>query len=167
MTDAVAAALSEVCRRVVVVGDAEALPGRTRIADLRPQHGPLGGIEALLASDIDSRYLVCPCDMPMITATLLRRLTEPSDAAAVVFHVADAERFLPLPARLGVEALEGARRQLDEGRRAVHAFIESIAHDEVAVGASEAPVLMNINTPDELAMLTVHPPIRSSAHPPG
>ena len=77
--------LREVCQRVVVVGDAETdLP---RIEDLRPGQGPLGGIEALLATGDDTQYLVGPCDLPLITPSVLRRLTEPGPGAPVC-HVA-------------------------------------------------------------------------------
>ena len=98
MLEVVTEALREVCARVVVTGDMEI--GLQRVADLRPDQGPLGGIEAILASGLDAQYLVCPCDMPLVTGTLLQRLTGPADGGATVFQIEGEDSVRPLPARI-------------------------------------------------------------------
>ncbi len=89
MIEAVADALAGVCRTVVVVGGAtaETLPGVEHIADLREGQGPLGGLEALPASGRDAEYLVCPCDLPLVSAGMLRRLTCGGGSRATVFRI--------------------------------------------------------------------------------
>jgi len=143
--------LSEVCERVVVLGDAETdLP---RIEDLRPGQGPLGGIEALLASGSDTDYLVCPCDLPLVTPTLLRRLTGPTNCVATVFQVEGEADFWPMPVRVSVQSLTAVRTQLDLGRRAVHDLVRTLGPAVIAVSREEAKALANVNTPDDYEQL--------------
>ncbi len=151
MLAAVAAVLAETCRDVVVVGDAET--PMTRIEDLRPAQGPLGGIEALLASNLDTHYLVCPCDVPLLTATLLRRLTVATGAVATVFHVDGEPDFWPLPARISAEALDDVRGHLDGGRRAVHELVRALDPEVIALPRDDARALANVNTPADYEAL--------------
>ncbi len=147
MIEAVTRALAELCREVVVAGAVET-PLQS-IADLRPGAGPLGGIEAVLASGLDTQYLVCPCDLPLVTATILRRLTETSGAVATVFHVAGEPDYWPLPARLSATALDSIRQHLDGGQRAVHELMRTLEPEVIAVERQEAELLANINTPPD------------------
>ena len=151
MLAAVHSVLSEVCERVIVIGDAETdLP---RIEDLRPGHGPLGGIEALLVSGDDTDFLVCPCDLPRVTATLLRRLTRPTSCVATVFQVEGEADFWPMPVRVSVQSLNAVRTQLDLGRRAVHDLVRALGPQVIAVTRDEARALANVNTPDDYERL--------------
>ncbi len=143
--------LCEVCERVVVVGDAETdLP---RIEDLRPGHGPLGGIEALLVSADDTEYLVCPCDLPLVTPRLLRRLTVMTTRVATVFQVEGEVDIWPMPVRVSVQALDAVRSHLDEGRLAVHDLVRELFPEVIAVSREEAAALANVNTPDDYEQL--------------
>ncbi len=144
MIDAVTRALAEHCREVVVAGAVET--SLKSIADLRPDAGPLGGIEAVLASGLDTQYLLCPCDLPLVTATLLGRLTKDSAAVATVFHVAGEPDFWPLPVRLSATALDSVRRHLDSGQRAVHDVMRALDPEVIALERQEAASLANINT---------------------
>jgi molybdopterin-guanine dinucleotide biosynthesis protein A len=153
MVEAVAAVLAEVCRRVVVVGGADAPPGVRHIDDLRRGEGPLAGIEALLASGLDTQYLVCPCDVPLVTGSLLLRLTAGSRARATVFRIEGDDAVRPLPARVSVEALEAVRGLLDHRRRAVHQLMASIGPEVIVVSQADAGQLTNINTLQEYEAL--------------
>jgi molybdopterin-guanine dinucleotide biosynthesis protein A len=151
MFETVAAALGEVCAQVVVAGDVET--GLRRVADLRPDRGPLGGLEALLASGLDTQFLVCPCDVPLVAPFLLARLTAPSGAPAAVFRVEGEPMFWPLPARVAVDALDVAREHLDRGDRAVHDFMRALGPTIVEVSRDEASLLANVNTPEDYEQL--------------
>ncbi len=153
MIEAVAETLAAVCERIVVVGPPDALQEAHHIEDARPGLGPLGGIEALLASGRDTQYLVSPCDVPLITASLLRRLTVPTDALVTLFLIDGQRQAQPLPARISAEALPQVRRMLDRGDCAVHRLIESIEPEVVRLSVSEAKHLTNINTPGDYARL--------------
>jgi len=124
MLEVVAGVLREVCARVVVTGDIEI--GLQRVADLRPDQGPLGGIEAILASGLDTQYLVCPCDTPLVTGLLLQRLTGPADGGATVFQIEGEDSVRPLPARISGDLLETVAALLDEQKRSVRGLVGSI-----------------------------------------
>ena len=153
MMDAVGDAMRSVCRRVVVVGQTNFVRtrGYVEIADLRPTAGPLGGIEALLASSVDSQYLICPCDMPLMTADLLTQLISDSSALAMAFAFADDPAPIPLPMRLCADALPMVRWLLDSDQQAVHQLLREISADLVRVPRSAAVELQNVNTPAEFS----------------
>ncbi|MHC5113160.1 MAG: molybdenum cofactor guanylyltransferase [Planctomycetota bacterium] len=149
----VEAELSRLVSRVVVLGDTEALPDRDRLADLRDDQGPLGGLEALLASALDTQYLVVPCDMPRVTGDLLALLVDDADEPATAFRVEGEASPRPLPIRLAASALPTVRRHLDEGRRSLRALLDALGPRVVDLPASRLDELTNVNTPDEHAAL--------------
>ncbi len=126
--------------------------GYVEVADLREHVGPLGGIEALLASNLAREYLVCPCDVPRITPEALRLLLQRRDAPATVLRVAsgDLTGFEPLPARISVVALPAVRKLLDSGERSVWKLMEDLPAAIVDINATHAAALRNVNTPDDL-----------------
>ncbi len=149
MIGAVHRALAAVCARVVLVGRSSHLPALAQVEDLRPDRGPLGGIEALLASGLDRSYLVVPCDLPLLAPPLLRRLLDGGDDGDAV-----AFRDHPLPALLPAAAHAEVRRLLDEGGGAVHRLLDRLDARRPELPAELAPQLRNVNTPEELATLT-------------
>ncbi len=153
MIETVATALAAVCERLVIIGAEDAMPALPHVADLRPGCGPLGGIEALLASGIDTQYLVCPCDLPWVTSGLFNALLRPTEATATVFRLEGSAYLEPLPARICAVALDATRRLLDEGRRAVHQLMEAIDVEEVSAPKAWSKLLMNVNTPQEYTAL--------------
>ncbi|HEX6885755.1 MAG TPA: molybdenum cofactor guanylyltransferase [Planctomycetota bacterium] len=125
------------------------------VLDGAPDLGPLGGLEAALArmEAAGGRYVVAvACDMPRVTAEVLRRLLACARAeAAGVTLVASGGREEPLCAVYDVAVLPAVRRALAAGERRMIAF-----HGEVRVlrvpEAELAPgCARNLNTPAELA----------------
>lgn len=152
MIEHVADVLRQVCPRLVVLGPQSPLPDAPAMGDLRPGHGPLAGIETLLASGIDETYLVLPCDMPRLSTEALHALLNvpPAPAAALRF---DGE-VQCLPLRVSTAAMPVVRAMLDRGERAVHRLIASLPAAIVEAPAAWAERLININTPDELTRMT-------------
>ena len=139
--------------RIAVVGGASIKRhGWLQIDDQRPQAGPLGGIESLLASGLAGEYLVCPCDVPAITGAVLRFLLQKRDAMATVLHVAGREHFEPLPARIAVAALPGVRRLLDADVRSVWRLMKELPAAVIEI-AGHDEALRNVNTPEEFDAL--------------
>jgi molybdopterin-guanine dinucleotide biosynthesis protein A len=150
MVASVIQTLGEVCVRVVTVGGDHLL--QPNVPDLRHGAGPLGGIEALLASGLDDDYLVCPSDIPLITPMLVRRLTAPSEAEATFFEVqGDPVRSLPL--RISVAALGMVSAALDAGRNAIHTVLAELETERVSITGAEAAGLRNINTPEDYSAI--------------
>lgn len=112
--------------------------------DLYPGFGPVGGIaSALLHSDAENN-LVVACDMPFVTAALLRRLFEP--AAGDVAVASAAGRLHPVCAVWRRSALGVLLTAIATDERRLFGVIEKL--DVVAVPADEAAV-RNVNTPAE------------------
>jgi molybdopterin-guanine dinucleotide biosynthesis protein A len=151
MIERIAAALGEVCERIVIVGPATpgACSGLQHVPDRRVQAGPLGGVEALLASDLDAEYLVTPCDLPFVSADVLRLLAQSSDSKMSILRVEGEAKPRPLPARISAEALDVARKLLDSDRRAVWQLAEAIHAEVIPCPMNCAEALRDINTPAE------------------
>src|SRR5262249_28594740 len=89
--------------------------GLRRIADRVPERGPLGGLDAALASARGDRVVVVACDMPFITADFLGSLVALSDSADAV--VPRTERgYHPLCAVYGRSCHPAVVRRLAERR---------------------------------------------------
>ena len=153
MVETIAAALKPICRHVVIVGDCDGLDNLPRICDARPDHGPLGGIEALLASGIDQNYLICPCDVPLMTADFLSLLARPSAAAATVVRLRSRVEPESLPARVHVAALPLVHALLNGGQRALWALMQALPAEVRVVSDEWAECLRNINTAEDWAHL--------------
>jgi len=100
----------------VLVGDAGAYAhlGVEIIPDEIPQAGPLGGLVGVLRSRPEAEVVAVACDMPYVTADLLRRLAfSQSDAAVLAPWRRKDERYEPLFARYDrARVLPLAERQL-------------------------------------------------------
>lgn len=151
MVEAVIQILESICAEVVTVGGRSG--GRRFVVDLRSGAGPLGGIEALLASGFDENYLICPNDIPLMPSGLARRLTAPSDAMATAFQTADG-RIQSLPIRISTSALPTVTAALDGGQNAIHHVLTQLETDRIPITADEAQVLRNINTPGDFDSIT-------------
>ncbi|MBP9853614.1 MAG: hypothetical protein KBD53_01965 [Candidatus Omnitrophica bacterium] len=72
--------LSKVCERVVLVGNYDYLPESLHHLKHISVHllntGPIGCLEALLSSGIDSEYILTPCDVGVENAEIFRLLTD-------------------------------------------------------------------------------------------
>lgn len=143
--------LESFCGRVLLLGDSHGVAGHQCIDDLRPDAGPLGAIESLLASGIASQYLVVPCDLPLLPAGLLARLLVGDEDGMTCFELPGDERVGVLPCRIGAECLDEVRELLDSDRRSVRSLVEKLGPDvrRVSLATREVELLMNVNTPED------------------
>ncbi len=130
--------------QVVLVGSGVA--GLLCIPDRRENQGPVAGIEALLESDIDDRYLVIGCDMPQLTLELITPLLQ-CDQSAVYTH---NDTIFGLPVVVHSSDLQACTDYLDSGKRSIKGFVSIIPHDELSICDETAALLHSINTPDDL-----------------
>jgi len=127
--------------------------GLRRVTDRVPESGPLGGLDAALASARDDRVIVVACDMPFITADFLGSLLALADSVDAV--VPRTERgYHPLCAVYGRSCHPAVVRRLAERRlKMVELFEDLNVHvvgpAHVAMYGGER-LLANVNTPDEL-----------------
>jgi molybdopterin-guanine dinucleotide biosynthesis protein A len=121
--------------------------GLPAIADLRPECGPLSGIETALASTVAEWNLVVSCDIPQVTSELLRSLFDHAEAAGTaVTLIRDGANVLqPLCAVYHQRCLAAVRAALDRNELRLSRVINDLHPEFLDVAAP----LLNVNTPED------------------
>jgi molybdopterin-guanine dinucleotide biosynthesis protein A len=161
--------LLAVCPRVVVVGADSSLSLQAgarvvHIPDRKGGLGPLSGVDALLASGLDSRYIVAACDQPLLSVMLLRRVAEGDAQRPHFFRAARISSILPLPAHLPASLLEDVQRILVAPDRSLRALMAAVPPQWIEISVEEEKLLASVNTPAELAELNRRMRERGRAH---
>jgi len=129
---------------VRVSGDRPAYHG---VADARPGLGPLAGLAAIAgATSGEADLVVIPVDIPLLQATLLRRLRDERPPARCLCF---AEHVLPMRLRLDTESRVLLAALLREGEprgRSLRALQQALDRAEIALAADEAVQLTDCNT---------------------
>jgi molybdopterin-guanine dinucleotide biosynthesis protein A len=149
LVEEVAQTVASVAGNVTLLGPPERyrdLPFAA-VSDLRPQVGPLGGLETALSSGKSDIHLLAPCDTPAISTPLLEDLLyimETTGADCAVSRDV-AGRVHPLCAAYRSRCLEPVRRALDAGQLRVFDLLGRLRTAYV-----DAPcVLVNLNRPED------------------
>ena len=101
---------------------------------------PIAGVVAALRAAANDICVVLPVDCPLIPASVLRSLAEACADAAV-------PPTGPLPGAYRRSALTALESRLQRGRLALREALRELATVTVAV---DEPLLLNVNTPDDL-----------------
>lgn len=149
-SEAALEALSSVCDEVVVLGHGEGCPAKIdRIGDAPDVAGPLGGITALLRSGRGASYLVASCDMPFLSAALLRRLVDAAKEGAAVLE-RETGAMEPLPLFIPAAASQVVEELVARGERRLLVLAGALGPCRVRVGGADALALANLNAPEDL-----------------
>ena len=172
-------ALSEVADDIMLVGSRlpAQIPAGARarqIADRTPDSGPLGGLDAALAASQSETLLVVACDLPFISARLLRHLAglaaDFPDVQAVVprtkrgYHPLCAvytRACAPIVARHLAERRLKLVELLDVLNHSGPGRLVLVAEAELRLFGDPDRLLANVNTPaeyEELEALHDHRP---------
>lgn len=113
--------------------------------------GPLGGILSGLSTSTARSVLFLACDMPLVSAALLRRIVRASNRGERAVFISQRSRpgfpcSLPLDAAMVVEA------QIAAGEFSLHALAKKLGAHRLKVSARKRE-LLNINTPEDFVML--------------
>ncbi len=161
-------ALRQALARVVVVAKADSqlprLPSGVEVwveAGL-PRHPLTGLVHALRRAD-GSPIVVCACDLPLVTAEIVRELAA-FDAAGAPAVVAGSEGWLqPLLGCYGPGALRPLARALQQEGVRLQAAVGGLEPRILDVG--DPSLLLNVNTPEDL--LRAGALLAREAGPPG
>jgi len=144
--------LSRICARIVLVGHGQGVPETlkdvTLVKDNYPGCGPIAGLEALLSSQIDTEYLIVPCDLFKINQEVLQWLSRVDARFPVVLKHGDW--IEPLVGRYSIDILDLARRQIAQKKMAMHDLVMSANGTLLEVPSEFIPFLANANTPQDL-----------------
>ncbi|HEY3293994.1 MAG TPA: NTP transferase domain-containing protein [bacterium] len=149
--------LLSVCRSVVIVGDGGVpLPQDERIRqieDPHPQRSLLSSLEVLLASTLDSGYLVATCNQPFMTIPLLRQLIEAHPSVAHLFLVPRGTSFHPFPGYYPASLLEDVRQTLKSDCPSLRHLTRQCPPIWVPLSQMEENHLLTVNPPAQLERL--------------
>jgi molybdopterin-guanine dinucleotide biosynthesis protein A len=129
------------------VGSARVI-GR-EIPDLIPDRGPLGGLWTALSEARGEWVLIAACDMPELTADLLKGLAEAAIASEADAVVAQTERGLhPLCGAYHRRLRGAAEAAVCQNSLKMHDFLSTVRI--MAWPVPDARLLRNLNTPEDL-----------------
>lgn len=166
---------------VVLLGHGEAAPPHLqRIADAPQCEGPVGGLLALLRSELAEEYLVLSCDMPFVTGKLIAELlhhvgtavTKPTTAKMPLsssssaspthrqsgggFRLVMNAECQPFPLWVHRNALAEVEAYVASGQNRWMQMLKHLSMIWLDVAADEAPSFQNINRPEDLLLLNVN-----------
>lgn len=122
------------------------------LADAAPSSGPLGGIVALLELAEKNGALgalVVACDLPHLSAELVRRLAVTERFAPCLCPWVD-ERHQPLFARYSVDLLPTFQAALQSRKLALQPLVRDIPATVLVTSAEEQRELLDWDTPEDL-----------------
>ncbi len=133
--------------------------GAIELVDLRPNQGPMAGLETAFAkTDADTVFLTA-VDLPLGTPELAKKLEELRGERDGVYICREDGRPEPLFALYGRSCQEKLYQYLEEGGRSFRGLFDRLDMRTVAEG--ELPdfdlekILMNVNRPEDLDKVMV------------
>jgi molybdopterin-guanine dinucleotide biosynthesis protein A len=117
--------------------------------------GPLGGIVTALRWAMERGHggaLCVACDMPFVSAALLRRIAERAGDGIVVPESGGRRGVEPLCAWYPASCLPAAQRMIAEGSRALHELLDIVPTQRIPLAEVELcgdpeVLFLNVNTP--------------------
>lgn len=125
------------------------------VPDLVKDAGPVGALYSLLSGMESQAVLTLPCDMPFFPAALADAMLEAMPGEANVLLLTDREgRAFPLCALVRKSCLPVVREHVEAGKLKAMPMMESLGAVKLPLPERfSGRVLMNLNTPHDLAML--------------
>jgi molybdopterin-guanine dinucleotide biosynthesis protein A len=144
-------------RTVVSVGaNTTVTTGAPVLRDRRPDSGPVGALETILLSEEGRPVFMLACDLPFVEETVIRRILDagsgrPAGGAARAWIAHASGRDQPLCGLYTSECVGAVQSNLDSGRLSFRDVLVQIAVERVEVGDLGVDVLLNVNSPADLA----------------
>jgi len=148
--------LSQITSDILVVGRdraARAVAGARYVSDEVPGCGPLGGLHAALTAALGEATIVVACDMPYVSAALLRYLLERTSGVDAVVPRTE-HGYHPLCAAYRPACIKPIARRLAERRLKMADLFDDlrvciVTAEEIDAFGDHRRLLANVNTPAE------------------
>ena len=128
------------------------LDGVQFVEDAHPGRGPLGGLQRALTK-AKGPVLLIACDMPRLSAVALRWLVTEGQSERAGEHgliTINSGQWEPLFSIYTPNCLSLIEERMQQGRLSLHGLIEAGDFRYSAAPDWLEPLLLNINTPEEL-----------------
>ena len=154
--DHVYARMSAIFEEVIIVTGSPELyheiPCR-KVSDIYPSHGALSGIHSGLINATNEQVFVVGCDMPFVSAKVVRYLCEQAEQGDLVIPNSDSGHE-PLHALYGKSCLPAMEAVLGAGQQRIALFFDQVkvvevSHKELKSLDPEGYSFRNINTPED------------------
>jgi len=130
-------------------------PVRVIRRDLLPRCGPLGGINTGLKTSLHPAELFLACDMPFVSASLMKRLVQQyKKTARPIFTFASNQFGFPL--LLPTAVLPTVEEQIRTSAVSLQALAGKLRARRYRVSPREQKQLLNISTPKDFARALAH-----------
>lgn len=122
----------------------------TMIADEYPEHGPIGGLHAVLKNCSSDALFCVSCDIPLLSRELAKMLCAAltDDVEAVVAVTAD-EKVHPLCAVYRKELYKRMEKRILEDNNRLMAMLKEFTIQYVYLDEGTSSQLLNVNTRNE------------------
>lgn len=147
MLDTMITFAKNTAQHIVIVGGE--VNGYESIHDQRHQEGPVAGIEALLASNLDQQYLIVGCDMPKLHTADVQPLLQCRGNAVFSF----GDQVLGLPLKVIQEMLSTCTAYLDSGERSIKGFISQCPHTSIMIDSIDLDAVTSLNSPEDISKM--------------
>ena len=135
--------------------------GRRVLADQLPgRRGPLAGLHAAWRAYPGDAVVTVAVDLPFLPRDLVARLRQDWDEQHCRYATQDGRHIAAVLAPRGLAPeLESF---LARGQTSLHAWLEQWGEPVRFTATDEADMIVNLNTPEELALAEQHPALRAS-----
>lgn len=167
MVEHIYSVLKSICKNVVFVGHCQGVPASlvhiVQIKDRIKKHGPMGGLEALLSSGLDSEYLISPCDIGLVNIKIFELLIGEhiKPPAILSYPVYDSSKRngetsileiidQPLIGRYSANLLDQVKKQISRNELAMHRLIQNTDITKVVVPEYLSKNIIDFDSPVDL-----------------
>jgi molybdopterin-guanine dinucleotide biosynthesis protein A len=129
---------------------------RVQLPDVQNDKGPLGGLVTLLEfgrREGFGQVLAIACDLPFLTAPLIRRLAQEHKSAPLVTPRFD-ERYQPLFARYSVDLLPEFSSALEREELSLMPLLKRAGPQELALNQGEIGQLFDWDCPEDITRIS-------------
>ena len=147
-------ALKPICKEIFLIGRSKEYDefGLTQLEDLEEQTGPISAICSGLQHSNAEYNLVLSCDVPMVSSSLLKTLTDKATGYDVTLFT-DGKHSTPLIACYRKPCIPVFKHLLKNKRYRLMDAIEALKCNIIPLMEHEKPLIKNINTPEDLKQL--------------
>ena len=147
MMDAMITFASCTAKNTLIVGGD--INGQHCIHDRQLGLGPVAGIEAMLMSNIDSRYLVVGCDMPLLKTKTVQPLFVSGNAVCFSGNSKN-QPLSSLPLVIDATCALACSAYLESGKRSLYGFLHALSAKVITKPSGFEQQLSSINTLEQL-----------------